>query len=299
MSYVSAAFPLLLWRLKQLSLEKLGTVVGGMCWAMDLDALLTLASYLATLPDSKSFLLAVREELLRIAPADEVFWMVTDLTARNSVVRHGAGWTVNEQLGALMGRHGETHPAIRSYLTQNSDQSPRRVSDVASAGKWRDSGAHRAMKDLMAEHQLSVIVDFAPPMRGRGWVLCREGRDFSDAELDRTRLLFPLLVAVGRMYDRLEPWHNPAASAVGGLLTARELAVLTLLARGLSVDAIGRRLAISGRTVAKHLEHVYRKLGCNDRLVAVTLAKELGILAEPVLPTHPPDSESGRTHRGM
>ena len=28
---------------------------------------------------------------------------------------------------------------------------------------------------------------------------------------------------------------------------------------------------------AKHLEHVYRKLGCKDRLVAVALARELGL----------------------
>ena len=64
-------------------------------------------------------------------------------------------------------------------------------------------------------------------------------------------------------------------------LTARELAVLAVLAEGLPADAIGRRLGISGRTVAKHLEHIYRKLECNDRLVAVTLARQLGLLPPP------------------
>jgi DNA-binding NarL/FixJ family response regulator len=61
-------------------------------------------------------------------------------------------------------------------------------------------------------------------------------------------------------------------------LTARELAVLTALAGGLSATAIGRRLGISVGTVDKHLEHIYRKLGCRDRLVAVTIARQLGLL---------------------
>ena len=64
-------------------------------------------------------------------------------------------------------------------------------------------------------------------------------------------------------------------------LTARELAVLGVLADGLPAGAIGRRLGISQRTVDKHLEHIYRKLDCNDRLVAVTVARQLGVLTAP------------------
>src|SRR3954454_5643251 len=49
-------------------------------------------------------------------------------------------------------------------------------------------------------------------------------------------------------------------------LTGRELAVLGLLGDGLTAAVIGRRLGISTRTVHKHLEHVYSKLGTGDRL---------------------------------
>ncbi|TWP53899.1 AAA family ATPase [Lentzea tibetensis] len=61
-------------------------------------------------------------------------------------------------------------------------------------------------------------------------------------------------------------------------LTPRELAVVELLAQALTAEAIGRRLGISGRTVTKHLENAYRKLGATDRLNAVLKAHELGML---------------------
>lgn len=61
-------------------------------------------------------------------------------------------------------------------------------------------------------------------------------------------------------------------------LTGRELTVLHLLAEGLTAEAIGRRLAISTRTVHKHLEHVYAKFGTGDRLTTVLRAQHAGLL---------------------
>jgi ATP/maltotriose-dependent transcriptional regulator MalT len=55
-------------------------------------------------------------------------------------------------------------------------------------------------------------------------------------------------------------------------LTTREGEVLTGAAAGLSDAEIGRELYISTRTVQKHLEHVYRKLGVRDRDSAVAVA---------------------------
>jgi DNA-binding NarL/FixJ family response regulator len=85
-------------------------------------------------------------------------------------------------------------------------------------------------------------------------------------------------MVVGRMYGRLEPWRGVAARLPSGVaLTSRDTASLALLAPGLSMGEIGRQLAINSRTVAKHVEHIFRKLGCNDRLVAVAVAREFGL----------------------
>jgi DNA-binding CsgD family transcriptional regulator len=50
-------------------------------------------------------------------------------------------------------------------------------------------------------------------------------------------------------------------------LTRREEQVLELLCQGLTQQHIGHLLRISPRTAAKHLQHVYDKLGIHDRLL--------------------------------
>lgn len=54
--------------------------------------------------------------------------------------------------------------------------------------------------------------------------------------------------------------------------------VLHLLADGRTAAAIAHRLAISERTIHKHLEHLYGKLSVSDRLSAVLRAQFLGLL---------------------
>jgi DNA-binding CsgD family transcriptional regulator len=63
-------------------------------------------------------------------------------------------------------------------------------------------------------------------------------------------------------------------------LTQREIDILTLVGEGLTAKAIARRCGISARTVHKHLEQAYRKIGCNDRVSAVLFMRRSGLLAE-------------------
>lgn len=64
-------------------------------------------------------------------------------------------------------------------------------------------------------------------------------------------------------------------------LTAREVDVLILVARGLTNADIGRELYIGEATVKSHLLHAFAKLGVDDRTAAVTTAMELGLLPRP------------------
>ena len=59
------------------------------------------------------------------------------------------------------------------------------------------------------------------------------------------------------------------------LLTLREREVLRWLARGKSNAEIGAILGISAATVGKHLEHIYPKLGVENRTAAASFASEL------------------------
>lgn len=74
----------------------------------------------------------------------------------------------------------------------------------------------------------------------------------------------------------LAPHEGFAEPPVG--LTGRELASLTLAARGLPDAAIAEALQIAGSTAHEHIENAKRKLKASSRTEAVALAVSLGIL---------------------
>jgi HD-GYP domain-containing protein (c-di-GMP phosphodiesterase class II) len=61
-------------------------------------------------------------------------------------------------------------------------------------------------------------------------------------------------------------------------LTTREVEILALLARGRLNKQIAQRLHITPKTVGKHIEHIYMKIGVSNRAAASLFATEHGLL---------------------
>ncbi|MGC9668803.1 response regulator [Planosporangium sp. 12N6] len=78
-------------------------------------------------------------------------------------------------------------------------------------------------------------------------------------------------------FARRRPVTPPRSARLNGL-TAREMEVLTLVARGLSNTEIAATLFLAEQTVKTHLGRVFTKLALRDRAQAVVFAYESGLV---------------------
>ncbi len=76
---------------------------------------------------------------------------------------------------------------------------------------------------------------------------------------------------------RREQQETPTSEYPAGL-TAREVDVLKLAARGLTNAQIAQQLYLSPRTVNAHLNSIYQKLGVSSRTAATRFASEHGLI---------------------
>jgi LuxR family maltose regulon positive regulatory protein len=83
-----------------------------------------------------------------------------------------------------------------------------------------------------------------------------------------------LLAAFGQEVEMM----SPAMESLIEPLSERELQVLRLVVAGLSNPEIARELVIAVSTVKSHINHIYGKLGVNNRVGAAARAQALGLL---------------------
>lgn len=242
--------------------------------------------------EALSAMLAV---LRAVLPCNRIVWNAVDLDFGDVTVVHSDD--VDAEAGKEMARLlldvADDHPMISSYLApgQENRTEPRRMSDVVTTSELRRT---RAWTDLLhpyhADFQLTILTGRVG-RSGSCWTFNRTGRDFTDDELALACRLQPALTELSlalvprrttvpdhRRDDRAGSRRHPLAGE--RLLTDRERQVLDLTARGFTAVSTARVLRISARTVHKHLEHVYGKLACHDRLLAVDRARRLGLLTD-------------------
>jgi DNA-binding NarL/FixJ family response regulator len=98
-----------------------------------------------------------------------------------------------------------------------------------------------------------------------------------EAVADGDRVLAPdqhsrAVTELGHLVRAARAGTRPPPSS----LTARELEVLRLLARGLTIRQVATRTGISPRTVETHVTKLYRKLEVRTRMQAIARAAALG-----------------------
>jgi HD-GYP domain-containing protein (c-di-GMP phosphodiesterase class II) len=121
--------------------------------------------------------------------------------------------------------------------------------------------AYQAMREPRPQRPAHAAEQAATLLRG----------DVRAGRLDRDAVEAVLGAAGHRVRRRRE---GPAG------LTAREIEVLQLLARGLSTKRIAERLFVSPKTAGNHIEHIYSKIQATNRVGASLFAMQHGLLPE-------------------
>jgi DNA-binding CsgD family transcriptional regulator len=198
---------------------------------------------------------------------------------------HPAGLATPASL-AVFTAHLHQHPLV-NYYRATGDGSPVKISDFLSRERFHRLGLYAEFfRHFPVEHQLAVSLP-SPGAQVVGIALNRHRGDFTEPERDLLGVLrAPLLTALARARARHRARRAMTAASDSNLsgLTDRELQVLDLVALGRTNGAIARVLHVSPRTVAKHLEHIYRKLDVTSRAAAAYHATRRSAQASPAPP---------------
>ena len=215
-------------------------------------------------------------QLRRLVPSELTTLSVCDLeSGRRRVVTDTCGALCRTHAEAF-DRHLRDHPLVRAH-GRNPAAVTRRISDVVSSAEFRRTALYNDYyRAIGISHAMAVPIQ----VRDRtlvGFVFNRSGRDFSDRERARIEAIRGHLGHLYRLSDEVEgarvAWGAPKADPQCGCpLTAREREVLEWLCAGKTDRDIGDILAIGHRTVHKHLQRIYEKLGVENRTAAVARA---------------------------
>jgi DNA-binding CsgD family transcriptional regulator len=173
------------------------------------------------------------------------------------------------------------HPMVH-HVSRWSPTVPLCMSHIVSRQKFIRTRTYELIfRPYGFEHQLMIPLRLNVSQKsGIAYGVNRCKRDFSESDQCRAYAVQPVLAALHAALAARQPSEEQLDVARATTrLTRRELEIITLMASGMTAAAIGHARRISSRTVRKHLENAYSKLGVHDRLQAVTYCRQIGLLS--------------------
>jgi LuxR family maltose regulon positive regulatory protein len=158
----------------------------------------------------------------------------------------------------------ETHPAVAKFRAKQVADAVKSFAGIVSM--LARAGVYQAILDQGAEME-SLLATFEGNAERTG--SAQELKSYASN----------LIAACSSRYQSESLRNAPSVSTFQILnpLSARECDTLMLLAEGLSNKEIARILAIAPETVKSHVKHIFTKLNVENRVQAVSRARELTV----------------------
>lgn len=147
-----------------------------------------------------------------------------------------------------------------------------KISDFMKLDKFQNLAIYNEFyRPLGVNYQIAVT--FACAGKIIGFAFNRNRSDFSETDRMKLKLLFPNLLQAynnANLFSKVQ-FPSPPLPLRAYCLSAREIEVLSWVAHGKANVDVGYILGISPRTVQKHLENIYTKLGVETRTAAAAI----------------------------
>jgi DNA-binding CsgD family transcriptional regulator len=216
--------------------------------------------------------------LARLVASEITTLSICDLaTGRRRVVSDPPHAFHRDALAAF-DRHFFEHPLVR-FHTSTPRGGVHRISDSLDRQAFRSTALYgEYYRKVGLDHALALPLHVDHHLLV-SFVFNRAGRDFSDRERELLELVRPHLTTIYLQSHALAVAQRTLAKGIAGAsgagnpnalgaLTPREREVLSWVAAGKTNAQIAQILGTMPRTIAKHLERVYDKLGVETRTAA-------------------------------
>jgi DNA-binding CsgD family transcriptional regulator len=231
----------------------------------------------SALTDDNGFVHSAGSGLKRLVASELTTLSICHLVSGRRTVHGDAAGSIGPAERECFDQHFREHPLVQVH-GERLHPHVHRISDSLPLPRFQCT-------PLYADYYRRIGIDHVlalPLHQGHGWlvswVLNRRGRDFSDREaalLDQVRAPLARLFAQSAWAPRAAAAPSieraPTLSALAPL-TPREREVLQWVAAGKTDRDIAAIVGASVRTVHKHLQHIYAKLGVETRTAAVMRA---------------------------
>ena len=242
--------------------------------------------------DVMDFARAGVSELTRLVASEITTLSICDPVRNTRRVVGNPRETISATDRLCFDRYFHMHPLVRYHL-DHPQGGAWRISDSLSQHEFRSGGLYNEYyRSIGIDHALAVPL-FVDKGLLVSFVFNRKGRDFSERECALLDLVRGPLSA---FYRHAQSRTRESRGFLALPVTPREREVLTWLAAGKTDREIAGILNANPRTVQKHLQHIYEKLGVETRTAAVMRAMELS-LRLPAVGLEPATAIDGPTPR--